>query len=92
MGYFHATRRRQITSWSLTLGIIALVIGVRYLVQPWRGIIDAGVVVGLAWGVVAVGWFAVRGLTAPTFAYSPEVPANAATAPANPGSSRANAS
>ncbi len=25
-----------------------------YVPHPWRGIIDAGVVVGLAWGIVTV--------------------------------------
>ena len=54
MGLFHATRRRLITSWTILCGIIALVIGVRQLDQPWRGIIDGGVVVGLAWGLIAV--------------------------------------
>jgi len=34
---------------------------VRRLAQPWRGIIDAGVVVGLAWGVGSVVYYALRG-------------------------------
>lgn len=75
MGYFHATRRRQITSVTLTIGIIGLVLLVRLLAQPWRGIIDAGVVVGLAWGIASVVWFAARALTTEEFPYLPEVPA-----------------
>ncbi len=74
MAYFHAQRRRQITSISVTAGIIILVILVRFLEQPWRGIIDGGVVVGLAWGLVSLVVFAYRALTAGTFPYSPEVP------------------
>lgn len=54
MGYFHATRKRKITSWSVTTGVIVLIVLVHQVPQPWRGIIDAGVVVGLAWGVFAV--------------------------------------
>src|SRR5687768_4998838 len=50
MGLIHATKRRLIVSWTLTLGIVAIVVIVRMVEQPWRGIIDAGVVVGLAWG------------------------------------------
>ncbi len=73
MAYFHAQRRRQITSISVTLGIIVLVILVRLLSQPWRGIIDGGVVVGLAWGLVSLVVFAYQALTAETFPYSPEV-------------------
>jgi hypothetical protein len=54
MSLFHATRRRLVISW-LTVGLIAgAVVLVRRLPQPWRGIIDAGVVVGLAWGLLAL--------------------------------------
>jgi hypothetical protein len=74
MAYFHALRRRQITSISVTIGIIILVILVRLTPQPWRGIIDFGVVVGLAWGLIALFIFSVRAFTSDTFDYSPEVP------------------
>lgn len=74
MGYFHATRRRQMTSIILTLGIIVLVLLVRYLPQPWRGIIDAGVVVGLAWGMISLFIFSISAFRSERFPYSPEVP------------------
>lgn len=74
MGFFHATRRRQITSLSVTAGVILLVVLVRWLPQPWRGIIDAGVVVGLAWGLIALMVFGVRVFRGGAFGYSPEVP------------------
>ncbi|HSD88469.1 MAG TPA: hypothetical protein VLB44_13170 [Kofleriaceae bacterium] len=71
MGFFHATRRRKIVSWSVTLGVIGLVILVRQLAQPWRGIIDAGVVLGLAMGVVSIVHHAMgRAISVP-----PDVPA-----------------
>lgn len=74
MGYFHATKRRKITSISLTAAIIALVLLVRLLAQPWRGIIDAGVVVGLAWGIISLSLFGIQMFGAGEFSYSPEVP------------------
>jgi hypothetical protein len=74
MGYFHATRRRQITSISLTLGIVLLVVLVRFISQPWRGIIDFGVVVGLAWGIVSLLAFSVQALGEDDYPYDPEVP------------------
>ncbi len=74
MGYFHATKRRQITSLSLTFGIIILIILVRFLPQPWRGIVDAGVVVGLVWGVLSLIIFSVLAFRGGPFPYSPEVP------------------
>jgi hypothetical protein len=76
MAYFHAQRKRQITSLSVTAGIIILVLLVRLLSQPWRGIIDGGVVVGLAWGLVSLVVFGYQALTADRFPYSPEVPEN----------------
>jgi len=74
MGYFHATKRRRITSISLTLGIIILIVVVRFIAQPWRGIIDAGVVVGLAWGIISLVIYSAKALGSETFNYSPEVP------------------
>ncbi len=74
LGFFHATRRRQITSISVTVGIIILVLLVRLLDQPWRGIVDAGVVVGLVWGLASLVLFGIQALTSATFPYSPEVP------------------
>jgi uncharacterized membrane protein len=74
MGYFHATRRRKITSLSLTLGIIVLIIMVSFVSQPWRGIIDAGVVLGLGWGIISLIIFSIQAFGAGEFGYSPEVP------------------
>jgi hypothetical protein len=74
MAYFHAPRRRQIVSLSVTAGIIILVLLVRLLPQPWRGIIDGSVVVGLAWGLVSLIVFGYQAFTSEQFNYSPEVP------------------
>lgn len=62
MGLMHATRRRLIGAWSLLVGVVALILVVRTLEQPWRGIIDAGVLVGLSWGLVALCVETVRAL------------------------------
>jgi hypothetical protein len=75
MGFFYASRRRKITSFSVTSGIIVLILLVRLLPQPWRGIIDAGVVVGLAWGLISLTIFIVQAFGSKEFSYSPEVPA-----------------
>lgn len=74
MGYFHATKRRQVTSISLTLGIIVLIVMVSFVPQPWRGIVDAGVIVGLAWGLVSLLAYSVKALGRGPYGYSPEVP------------------
>ena len=36
------------------VGIVILVIIIRQLDQPWRGIVDAGVVIGLVWGALSI--------------------------------------
>ena len=74
MGFIHATRKRMITIYALTLGIVALVTLVRQVDQPWRGIIDAGVVVGLAWGVISLAVSIAQAFTRADFETSPEVP------------------
>jgi len=54
MSLFHATKRSRIVAWCVLLGVAGLVILVRNTPQPWRGIVDGGVVVGLGWGLVAL--------------------------------------
>jgi len=54
MGLIHATKKRQIVSWSVTVGVAAIVAAVKRLPYPWRNIVDAGVVVGLTWGSISI--------------------------------------
>ncbi|NUQ63606.1 MAG: hypothetical protein HUU20_14110 [Pirellulales bacterium] len=77
MGYFHSRRRLRITSISLTAGIIAIIVVVSFCPQPWRGIIDFGVVVGLTWGIVSLAGFAWKAFFDSDFEYSPETPESA---------------
>ena len=74
MGYFHSPLRRRISVYALTLMIVLLIVLVKYLEQPWRGIIDAGVVVGLSWGVISIVLYSVRAFVVDEFQYSPELP------------------
>ena len=64
----------------LTIGIIAIIWAVKWLSQPWRGIIDAGVLVGLTWGLITVLISTQQAFSdTPTqpFPYAPEVPDDA---------------
>lgn len=54
MAYFCAPKRRVIASWVLTIAIVILIIIFQQLSQPLRGILDAGVVVGLSWGILSM--------------------------------------
>jgi hypothetical protein len=54
MGLVHATRKRKIVSWSVSLGVAGIVAAVKRLPYPWRNIVDAGVVVGLSWGSLSI--------------------------------------
>ena len=75
MGFFHATRRRRVTSFAVTGGIVLLVLLVRLLPQPWRGIVDLGVVTGLSWGLISLLVYSARALGSANFDVDPEVPA-----------------
>lgn len=76
MGYLYATRKRKILSYSLTAMIICFVVIARMLPQPWRGILDAGVVVGLCLGIISILYFLILTSRNPdAISVSPEVPA-----------------
>lgn len=79
MGLFGATRKRRIVSWTLITVIVLLVIGVRQLPQPWRGVVDAGVVVGLSVGVLSILWFVLGAVRGTWTGVDPELPESEAT-------------
>lgn len=74
MGLIHASRRRLVASWVLLVSIVAIVLVVRRLPQPYRGIIDVGVVFGLGWGLVALAAFAWAAVVGSPPRVSPELP------------------
>lgn len=88
MGLVHGTRRRLISSWTLLVGIVGLILLVSLLEQPWRGAVDAGVVVGLSWGIVATLIFTIRALRGDVPDVDPALPGSAkppaARAPTSP--------
>lgn len=74
MSLIHASRRRLVGSWVVVGSIFGLAVFVRTLEQPARGIIDAGVVAGLMWGLLSVLAFTVRALQGRPPAVSLELP------------------
>ena len=74
MGYFHASRKRLILSWSITAMIVCIVVCVRLVPQPWRGLVDLGVVVGLSWGCIALLAETIRAVRSGT-EVDPQLPA-----------------
>lgn len=54
-GLFGMQRRALIVRYVFIVLIIGVIVAMKFVPQPWRGIVDGGVVIGLAWGVVAMG-------------------------------------
>lgn len=54
MAFFRATVRARMAAWGVSLLVILAIFVVRAFPQPWRGIVDVGVVVGLSWGFVCL--------------------------------------
>ncbi len=74
MGFFHATRKRKIVTYSVTTGVILLIVGVSRMEQPWRGIIDVGVLLGLGWGLLSVWLYSFKSFFGKGSSVSPETP------------------
>ena len=76
MGLIHATKKRQIVSWSVTIGVAAIVGAVKRLPYPWRNIIDAGVVAGLSWGSISIAILYIKSwiVGSPPSGTDPELP------------------
>jgi hypothetical protein len=74
MGYFRASRGPFLFAWVGTALIILLIILLQMSPQPWRGIVDAGVVVGLSWGLISLLISVWRVFSSGIYVLSPEVP------------------
>jgi hypothetical protein len=61
-GMIHANQKRLIVSWGVSLGVLLLVVGVKRLPYPFRGIVDAGVVAGLTFGALSTAWLFARAI------------------------------
>lgn len=74
MGFFQATRRTLLVAWVGTAMIILLVVALRFVPQPYRAIVDVGVIVGLTWGAVSFLACVWREFIAASTGVLPEVP------------------
>ncbi len=74
MAMFHATRKRLIFTYVFYTMLIGVILIVHQLDQPWRGIIDAGVVAGLMYGAAAIVYFFFVALTGRPLPVPPDVP------------------
>ncbi|MEM6296272.1 MAG: hypothetical protein AAGA54_33685, partial [Myxococcota bacterium] len=68
------------TSRIMLSGIFCLIVIVKQLDQPWRGIIDAGVVVGLSMGLLSIIYYAVRAVGGTPSPADPDLPPDEAAA------------
>lgn len=73
MGFFAAPRKRIITSILLTLMIVIFILFFQLIPQPWRGILDIGVIIGLSWGLLATVFFCYQAFINPTSCVDAEV-------------------
>ena len=74
MGFFRASRGPLLFAWVGTALIVMVIVALQMSQQPWRGIVDAGVVVGLSWGLISFLVELVRVFNSGEYRLSPEVP------------------
>jgi len=73
MAYFHAPKKRVIATFALTIMIIIFIFAFRLIPQPWKGLLDFGVVFGLAWGAVSTLYYCFKAFTDDAFTWDNEV-------------------
>lgn len=79
MAFFHAARKARAAAWGVTVAVLLAIFVVRQLPQPWRGLIDAGVVAGLLVGTVSLVLCALRAFRGTGLLSDPELPPSLST-------------
>jgi len=74
MSLFDASPRGVRVARSVFGGVLVLILLVRTLPQPWRGIIDAGVVIGLGIGIGSILYYTLIALTGRPLPVGPDLP------------------
>ncbi len=87
MALMHTTRRRLIASWILVAGIVAVILLVRALPPVWRGLIDAGVALALAWGTAVMLIYFGKALSGHPMPVGPDLPGEDVARAARPAAS-----
>ena len=77
MGFIYASKKRTIVSFCILVMVMVFIFIALNLPQPWRPILDAGVVVGLLWGVVATCWQIIMVMRAGASLVNPDLPRSA---------------
>lgn len=66
IGFLNSTPGRKLRSGLVMVAVVCAILLVRLLPQPWRGLVDIGVIAGLGWGVGSLLYWFVRGLRGAT--------------------------
>lgn len=74
MALFHASRRGKIAAWVVLIMVVILIALIRLVDQPWRGIIDAGVVAALVWGLTSLIYFGLLAILGRPVDVDPQLP------------------
>ena len=77
MGFVYASTKRYLISFTILIMVVVFIFIALNLPQPWRPILDAGVVIGLLWGAVATGWQIYAVMRAGTSLIDPDLPCSA---------------
>lgn len=77
MSLFGASRRGVIVARTVFVGVVGLILVVRTMPQPWRGLVDAGVVVGLGIGALSIVYYGLRASAGARLPVGPDLPVGA---------------
>lgn len=57
IGYYNASKRTKIVAYGIFVFVFVVVRLMRFVPQPWRGLLDVGVVIGLGGGLLSLIYY-----------------------------------
>lgn len=71
MTFFNAPKRKLIATYLLSVMIVGFILLFQQIPQPWRGVLDVGVVTGISIGLISTLWHAIQVFGSRQKAYDP---------------------
>lgn len=73
IGYYNASKRTKIVAYGIFVFVFLIIRLMQYIPQPWRGVFDVGVILGLGGGILSLLYYTIWAFSKKPFPFNADV-------------------